>query len=101
MSNQELIDQCREADFPADLSEHLDRYVDAAAALRPLVDIPLSAGLGEARVQISGSAAAPEGELTLALRQAKLADLADAPPLGCAATVEAPLRSSACKTFVD
>jgi translocation and assembly module TamB len=51
------------------------------AALRPLIDLSLASGHGDAHLQISGTAAAPRGELSLEVRQAKLADLADVPPV--------------------
>ncbi len=50
-------------------------------ALRPLVDLSLAGGQGNAHLKISGTAAAPKGELTLEVRQAKLADLDEVPPI--------------------
>jgi len=48
-------------------------------ALRPVADLPIDAGRGEARLQLSGTAAAPLGEVTVALRQVRIADLSEVP----------------------
>ena len=50
-------------------------------ALRPVIDLPLAGGHGDASLQISGTAAAPSGELTLAVRQARIAELPEVPPV--------------------
>jgi translocation and assembly module TamB len=48
-------------------------------ALRPLIDLPLVGGRGNARLRISGTAAAPQGELTVEVRQVRLAELSEVP----------------------
>lgn len=56
------------------------------AALRPVVDLPLADGRADASLQIAGTVAAPEGDLTLDLRGARMADVGEVPPVDLSLT---------------
>ena len=45
------------------------------AALRPVIDVPLAGGRGDASLRISGTAEAPSGELTVEVRKVRIAEL--------------------------
>jgi translocation and assembly module TamB len=44
-------------------------------ALRPVIDLPLAGGRGDASLRISGTVEAPSGELTVEVRKARIAEL--------------------------
>jgi translocation and assembly module TamB len=49
------------------------------AALRPVVELPLADGRGDASLRLSGTAEAPRGELLVEIRKARFADLPEVP----------------------
>jgi translocation and assembly module TamB len=48
-------------------------------ALRPVIDLPLAGGRGDASLRISGTVEAPSGELTVEVRKARIAELPEVP----------------------
>ena len=64
---------------PGQLSADITVKDLPVTALRPVVDLPLAEGRGDARLQISGTAEAPRGEVLAEVRKARFADLPEVP----------------------
>jgi len=78
--------QASAARAPDQLSAQVTVTDLPVAALRPVVDLPLADGRADASLQVSGTAAAPEGDLTLELRGARMADVGEVPPVDLSLT---------------